>query len=525
MDENFPNMESIDTKLKRALDKSNTPIKKEYHESALNFKLTLRKRKLNEYIASTRMKKFEPKNIGETNTRKKYYEFKKQFDIEKIKETLDKIINNKSLINYMKDKKTIELLHLYSQNLNSNGNVKKIFEINIEKLVGIFYNEIISDISSQSINFELFDYYLIILGNLFIYNKKINDNDDKAILSLLLNILSKNTNLESYNDFNFDIINDTLWLIYLYIYFTPKENIYMHYQYILKTANALFIKRFFDELNNFNNRNQKTQMNKIIIKEIIYSNINIYLSIFENLIEINKNKKMNMNIIKEDLQHCLDILIQIYEFDILKNIFIEDITNIISILLELTKNEFTLNLGQFYEIFLPLFSQYKNYDYDKNKISQNLIYILYYLLYGYYDDNNLYQILISSDIIPITIQYYLKNGTLIHITLSTLNLVFKYPLNYHKIIIKSINYKLLDNVCRILLSTENNENIFYACFNLLINAFIFLENYLKNPNLMNILEYFDMKIISKIEQLLLSDNKDLCEMASFLYKKFKNIEN
>ena len=104
-------------------------------------------------------------------------------------------------------------------------------------------------------------------------------------------------------------------------------------------------------------------------------------------------------------------------------------------------------------------------------------------------------------------------------------MVFKYPLNYHKIIIKSINYKLLDNVCRILLSTANNENIFYACFNLLINAFIFLENYLKNPNLMNILEYFDMKIISKIEQLLLSDNKDLCELASFLYKKFKNIEN
>ena len=523
MNENFPNMQNISTKKSRDPDKFTKPAIKEYHESVLNLKLTLRKRKLNDYIMETRMKKSEPKNIEKINSRKKYIEFKKQFEPEKIKETLDKIINinNKSLINYLKDKKTIELIHLYSQHLNNNDNVKALFDINIEKIQNIFYKEIITDINSSSINFEFFDYYLIILGNLFIFKKSINDNKEKAFLSLLLNILSKNTNLEIYNEYNFDIINDTLWLIYLYIYFSEKENIYMYYPYIIKIVNALFINRFFDELNNFNKKNQT---NKIIIKEIIYSNINIYLSIFENLIESNKNKKIDINIIKEDLQHCLDIIIHFYEFEIIKDIFNEDITNIISILLELTKNYFTLNLNKFYNIFISFFDKYKNYDYDNNKISQNLIYILYYLIYAYYEDNELYQILLNSDIIPLMIQYYLKNGSIINITLSTLNLVFKYPLNYHKVIIKSINYKLLDKVCQILMSTENNENIFISCFNILINAFFYLENYLKNPSLRNILEYFDLKIVHKIEQLLLNDNKDICEMASFLYKKFKNIE-
>ena len=524
MNENFPNMQNIGTKSKKDLDKFNNPIIKEYHESVLNLKLTLRKKKLNDYIMETRMKKFEPKNNDKINSRKKYSEFKKQFDFEKIKETLDKIINNKSIINYLKDKKTIELIHLYSQHLNNNDNVKKAFDINIEKILGIFYNVIINDINSQSINFELFDYYLIILGNLFIYKKNINDNKEKEFLFLLLNILSKNSNLEIYNDYNFDIINDTLWLIYLYIYFSDKENFYIYYQYIIKIVNALFINRFFDELNNFNNKNKKNQINKVIIKEIIYSTINIYLSIFENLIKINKNKTFDISTLKEDLQHCLDIVIHIYELDISKDIFNEDITNIISILLELTKNYFTLNLSKFYNIFILLFDKYKNYDYDNNKISQNLISILYYLIDAYYEDNEFYQILINSDILPLTIQYYLKNGSIINIALSALNLVFKYPLNYHKLIIKNINFKLIDKVCEILVNTDNNENIFYGCFNILINAFLFLENYLKNPTLMNILEYFDLKIVHKIEQLLLNNNKDICEMASFLYKKFKNIE-
>ena len=258
MNENFPNMQNISTKKSRDPDKFTKPVIKEYHESVLNLKLTLRKRRLNDYIMETRMKKSEPKNIEKINSRKKYIEFKKQFEPEKIKETLDKIINinNKSLINYLKDKKTIELIHLYSQHLNNNANVKALFDINIEKIQNIFYKEIITDINSSSINFEFFDYYLIILGNLFIFKKNINDNKEKEFLSLLLNILSKNTNLEIYNEYNFDIINDTLWLIYLYIYFSEKENIYMYYPYIIKIVNALFINRFFDELNNFNKKNQ-----------------------------------------------------------------------------------------------------------------------------------------------------------------------------------------------------------------------------------------------------------------------------
>ena len=119
---------------------------------------------------------------------------------------------------------------------------------------GLYFSKIFENLSISSINFEFFDYYLIILGNLFIFKKSINDNKEKAFLSLLLNILSKNTNLEIYNEYNFDIINDTLWLIYLYIYFSEKENIYMYYPYIIKIVNALFINRFFDELNNFNKK-------------------------------------------------------------------------------------------------------------------------------------------------------------------------------------------------------------------------------------------------------------------------------
>ena len=40
----------------------------------------------------------------------------------------------------------------------------------------------------------------------------------------------------------------------------------------------------------------------------------------------------------------------------------------------------------------------------------------------------------------------------------------------------------------------------------------------------NIIKYFDLKIIPKIEQLILHNNKYICEAASFLYTKFKNIK-
>ena len=79
MNENFPNMQNISTK-SRDPDKFSNPAIKEYHESVLNLKLTLRKRRLNDYIMETRMKKSEPKNIEKINSRKKYIEFKKQFN-------------------------------------------------------------------------------------------------------------------------------------------------------------------------------------------------------------------------------------------------------------------------------------------------------------------------------------------------------------------------------------------------------------------------------------------------------------
>ena len=525
MDENMTNFQNEDTKRKkRDLQKYNDLLAKESHESVLNYKLSLRKKKIFNYIMESRMKSLDKNNDNnKVNSRKKFYEYKKLFEIGKIKETLDKLFLNNENINNMKDQKIIELIHLYSRNINTNDNVKNVFGININKLIEKFLNEIINDIKSQSINFELFDYYLIILGNLFIYKKSIYDNKDCEYLFLFLNILNMNSNLQIYNDYNFEIINNTLWLIYLYIYFGDKNNISI-FSYIIKTVNNLFVNRFFEELNKFCTNDKKKEINLGIIKEIIYSGIKIYLSIFENLIEDNKKDKININIQKEDIQHCFDILIKILDFNLLKDVYNEDITYVISLILELNGNNFKLNLVQFYNIYINLFEKYKNYDYDNNGISLNLISILYYLIDNYYEDNTFFQILKDSNIIQICIQYYLQNGSIINIALSAINMIFKYPFNYHKIIIKSINYQLLNKVCEILLNTDNKEDIFYRCLNILINSYFFLENNMKNNNNKNILRYFDLKIIPKIEQLMLHNDNYICEIASFLYKKFKNID-
>jgi hypothetical protein len=282
----------------------------------------------------------------------------------------------------------------------------------------------------------------------------------------------------------------------------------------MKTVNNLFTNKFFEELKIFNAKSTKDNINLIIIKEIIHCSINIYLSILESILGLDSEKINNINIQKEDLQHCLDISLQIYEFNELKDIFIGEITYIMSLILDLSKNIYILSLDKFYNIYISLIEQYKNYDYDKNKISENLICILYYLLDNYYEENRFYEILKTTDIIKICIQYYLKNGSIINIVLKTLNMIFKYPMYYHKIIIISINYKLIDYICEIILNTENNQSIFYECLNILINAYIFLENNMKNPNDANISKYFDMKIIPKFEKLMLNDNKDICELIS-----------
>ena len=183
------------------------------------------------------------------------------------------------------------------------------------------------------------------------------------------------------------------------------------------------------------------------------------------------------------------------------------------------------NLTKFYNLYIFLFDKYKNYDYENNEISKNLIIILFYLICDYYRDDSFNIILKDSNIIPLCIQFYLKNGSIILITLNVLNMIFNYSLYYHKIIIKSINYQLLESVCEILINTNNNENIIYECLKILIKSYIFLEDNIKNTKNGSVLNYFNLKIIARIEQLIVNNNKDISELASFLYKKFKNIDN
>ena len=285
-------------------EKLDNLLSKERQESILNFRLTLRKKKIYNYLMDSRTKNEVKKNDSKINSRKKLFESKKLFEKEKIKETIDKIISDNQIINYLKDKNTVELIQKYSMNINSNENVKNIFDSNIDKLIQKFLYEIKNDINSKVIsNFELFDYYLIILGNLFIYKKSIFDNNTNEYFLLFLNILKMNSNLDAYNDYNFEIINDTLWLIHLYIYFSIQNTLSFS-PYIIKSINNLFTNKFFEELINFNNKNKKIKANLVIIRQIIYTSLKIYLLLIENLLEIKNFKKININIEKEDLQHC-----------------------------------------------------------------------------------------------------------------------------------------------------------------------------------------------------------------------------
>ena len=156
-----------------------------------------------------------------------------------------------------------------------------------------------------------------------------------------------------------------------------------------------------------------------------------------------------------------------------------------------------------------------------------MIIIINKIIDYYYSDEIVLNILKDSDILPICIQYHLKNGSLINMTLVTLNLLFKYQMSYNKIIIKCINYKLIEDVSDILSTTESNEKNCYGCLNTLINSYYFLENNIKNPEYENIIKYFNINngLISKLEQLLLSDNKDIKELSYELYNKLKNYGN
>ena len=534
--ESISYLSNINTKIKNEPKEINNELSKAFHEDLLNFKLSLRKNKIETKIMKIRLKKLNP-NISISN-RQKLIEYKKLFDINKIREIKDKLLEKKA--NYMKDIKTIELIHLYSQNINHDTNIQKIFDLNNSNnnnnnLIDCIFNEIIKDINSTSINLQLFDYYLIILGNFFIYTKNIYENNNKDYLNLFLNILYKNSNLEIYVDENFDIINDTLWLIHLYIYFNKKEYL-NNYMCVLKNLEYFLSIKFLEILSNIYQHKNNKQLFLTIIKEIFYSIINIYLIIYEEIIEIiniktkNNNISNVLNISNEVIQNSFNNLINLLNYDIVKNIYNENITDILTLLFSINSQYGSINIlnNNFLDIFLTLFDKYKYESFDNNKISQNLIIILNKLIDNYYDCELFCKGLKDSDILPICIQYFLKNGSLLNIALITLNLLFKYQINYNKIIIKCINYKLIDNVIDIFINTENNEKNCYNCLNILINSYYFLKTNMKNPEKENIIKYFNINnngLISKLEQLVLNDNKDIVVLSSILYNEFNNYEN
>ena len=74
-------------------------------------------------------------------------EYKKLFDIKKLEEIKYKLLDKN--VNYMKDKKVIELIYLYSQNVSSNENIQKIFDLKDNILINLFLKEIINDNSNR----------------------------------------------------------------------------------------------------------------------------------------------------------------------------------------------------------------------------------------------------------------------------------------------------------------------------------------------------------------------------------------
>ena len=287
---------------------------------------------------------------------------------------------------------------------------------------------------------------------------------------------------------------------------------------------------FLGKLSDFyveKSKNQnKNQIFLSIIKEIIYTLLNIYTLIYEQILE-NINVIPNcINISKEIIQCSFDNLINLLNYNLVKNLYDENITNILALIFSINNEYIYLDISKgdiFYNTFYSLFNKYKYENYDNNKINQNLIIILYKLIDNYYKDEEFWEKMKDADILPICIQYFLKNGSLINMTLITLNLFFKHQIYYNKIIIKCINYKLIEIVAEILAKTENNEKNCYQCLNILINSYYFLENNIKNPSKERINKYFDNNngLISKLEQLHLIDNNDIIQLSSVLYNKLK----
>ena len=470
--ESISNLSNINTKYKN-IDMEEIKSK-DIHEDLLNYKLSLRKKDTQNKLMKIRLKNFNKAKNKNVSGRQKMNEYKKLFEAKKIEEIKYKLLDKN--VNYMKDKKVIEIIYLYSQNISSNENIQKIFDLKDNIIINLFFKEIINDINtSVPIDLELFDYYLLILGNFFIFTKNVIETNEKECMNLFLNILSKNSILEAYDNNNFDIINDTLWLIYLYIFF--NNNVYLsHFKYIIQNIHFFLSNQFFDILTQYYNQNNNKQLYMNIIKEIIYSELNIYSLIYEQIFEnININ---NMPYIPSEIfQYSLESLINLLNNKLVKNIYDENITNIIALIFCTQKNSKNNNFSNnsFLDIIFSLFNKYKYDNYDNNKITQNLIIIFNKIIDNYYCDEIFLNILKDSDILPICIQYHLKNGSLINMTLVTLNLLFKYQMNYNKVIIKCINYKLIEIVSDILSRTQSNEKNCYGCLNILINSYYFLD--------------------------------------------------
>ena len=213
----------------------------------------------------------------------------------------------------------------------------------------------------------------------------------------------------------------------------------------------------------------------------------------------------------------------------MKNEYIENITKILSLLLSIKFQKISQNIltDIFLNNYISLIKTNQNISYDNLKICANLIIILEKLIENYTDYDIFWEKIKETENVEIVLQVYLQKGELVNLGLHMFNLLLNYQSIMNKIIIKCINYKLIDLICQILINNECNENTFLVCLKLLLNLYIFLMNNIKNSCKNNISKYFncDGYFISKVEQLILHSNKDISFLANELYQKLMNKNN
>jgi hypothetical protein len=123
---------------------------------------------------------------------------------------------------------------------------------------------------------------------------------------------------------------------------------------------------FLGKLSDFymeKSKNQnKNQIFLSIIKEIIYTLLNIYTLIYEQILE-NINVIPNcINISKEIIQCSFDNLINLLNYNLVKNLYDENITNILALIFSINNEYIYLDISKgdiFYNTFYSLFNKYK----------------------------------------------------------------------------------------------------------------------------------------------------------------------